>query len=279
MRRAGRARAAGRTITIALALAGLQAGAAGAEAGAADRARRSAIASIADFAGRDAGADWRHSGVAVPVERWLPAAGGAARAVAPVDLGAAGGAGLPDVDDLAREDARTAAIGRDASRATIEDALIGDPFGAIDLSRVDALSPRKGDEQWRCLAEAIYFEARGESLDGQFAVAEVILNRADSGRYPDTICGVVHQGAERASGCQFSYQCDGKPERIRDKAAYARAGKIARLMLEGRPRTLVGAATHFHTVDVRPVWSKRLVKVARIGRHVFYRYPTQVAQR
>jgi hypothetical protein len=280
MRRPARERAVSRAACVVFAVAASVADGADADEarGGADLDRGS-IASLGDFLARPDAKGWTHSGVSVPVERWLPSRADTARAVAPVDLGGAAAPAQPDVQDLSAEDARTAAIGRDATRATIEGALISDPFGAIDLSHVDDLPLRKGDEQWRCLAEAIYFEARGESLDGQFAVAEVIINRAENRRYPDSVCGVVLQGAERDSGCQFSYQCDGKPERIRDRAAYARAGKIARLMLEGRPRTLVANATHFHTVDVRPVWAKRLVKVGRIGRHVFYRYPTQVASR
>jgi hypothetical protein len=128
-----------------------------------------------------------------------------------------------------------------------------------------------GDRQWECLAQAIYFEARGEDLRGQFAVAEVILNRVDSALYPGSICEVVHQGAKRLNACQFSFACDGKPERIADKAAYATAGRIARLMLDGEARTLTDGATHFHARYVRPGWARRFEQTARIGTHLFYR--------
>jgi len=183
----------------------------------------------------------------------------------------------PDLDALSAEDALAAAVARDASDDIIEELLLGDAAGVIDLANVERISRGAGGAQWRCLAEAIYFEARGETLAGQFAVAEVILNRVDSPRYPDTICGVVKQGAERSTGCQFSFQCDGKPEVITNRAAFAKAGKIAHLSLEGRPRTLTENATHFHTPGVKPKWAKRLVRVTRIGDHIFYRKPTQLA--
>jgi hypothetical protein len=193
------------------------------------------------------------------------------------DMASAADASAVDLSALTEADESAARISRGASQGMLEDLLLGDVAGAIPLDEVDRLAKRDGGAEWRCLAEAIYFEARGESLAGQVAVAEVILNRVDDGRWPGTICGVVRQGAARASGCQFSFMCDGRPERIRDRAAFARAGKIAHLMLDGRPRTLTANATHFHTTAVRPGWSRRMVRVGRIGDHVFYRYPTRVA--
>lgn len=126
-----------------------------------------------------------------------------------------------------------------------------------------------GDAQWQCLAQAVYHESRGESLRGQFAVAEVILNRVDSPAYPGSVCSVVHQGG--AGGCQFSYTCDGKPDATADRGAWLQAGKIARLMLDGAPRALTQGATHFHTVGVRPSWASRFARTAAIGAHLFYR--------
>lgn len=130
----------------------------------------------------------------------------------------------------------------------------------------------KGGEEWQCLAQALYFEARGETLKGQFAVAEVILNRVKNKNYPSTICGVVYQGSRK--GCQFSFVCDGHADKIREQAAYVRAGKIARLMVDGAPRTLTQGATHFHTRNVRPRWAKRFPQTAAIGAHLFYRQPS-----
>lgn len=126
-----------------------------------------------------------------------------------------------------------------------------------------------GDAEWQCLTQALYFEARGESLKGQFAVAEVILNRVDSPLYPNTVCGVVEQG--NRNGCQFSYHCDGRADAMADGAARDRAGRIARVMLDGAPRTLTLGATHFHTRSVRPDWSQRFDRTAAIGAHLFYR--------
>lgn len=123
----------------------------------------------------------------------------------------------------------------------------------------------------QCLSEALYFEARGESIKGQFAVAEVILNRVDSGLYPRSVCGVVNQ---RGSGaCAFSYVCDGHSDTMRDRASRDRAARIARVMLDGAPRLLTEGATHFHTRAVRPGWARKFRHTATIGAHVFYRQP------
>ena len=128
-----------------------------------------------------------------------------------------------------------------------------------------------GDAEWQCLTEALYFEARGESVQGQIAVAEVILNRVDSPLYPGTICKVVKQRG--GGGCQFSYVCDGRTDRLRDKVSADLAGRIARAMLDGAPRVLTEGATHFHTRAVRPGWSKRFAHTTTIGAHAFYRQP------
>ena len=146
-----------------------------------------------------------------------------------------------------------------------------------DRAWIDRQPAAVGDDDWRCLAEALYFEARGESVAGQFAVAEVILNRRDMEGYPDTVCGVVRQGGRK--GCQFSFVCDGRSNRIGERDAFARAGKIARLMLDGAPRELTEGATHFHTVSVRPSWSRGFAQTARIGTHLFYRQPVRVSSR
>ena len=130
-----------------------------------------------------------------------------------------------------------------------------------------------GGAEWECLAEALYFEARGESVKGQFAVAEVILNRVKSSYYPDTVCGVINQGTGKKYQCQFTYTCDGNPERISEPRAFERVGKVARLMLDGAPKVLTGGATHYHTVAVRPSWARKFAKTASIGVHHFYRRP------
>ncbi len=135
-----------------------------------------------------------------------------------------------------------------------------------------------GDEQWQCLAEALYFEARGETVKGQFAVAEVILNRVDSPRYPNSVCGVVHQGTGKKYGCQFTYTCDGNPESIHEPGAFADVGKVALLMLSGAPRALTDGATHYHTGQVNPKWARKFPLTAQIGTHLFYRQPTRLSR-
>lgn len=136
----------------------------------------------------------------------------------------------------------------------------------------------KGGAEWQCLAEALYFEARGESVKGQFAVAEVILNRASSNNYPDSVCGVIHQGTGRKYACQFTYTCDGHPEHIREKKAWVQVGRVARAMLDGAPSTLTGGATHYHTRAVNPRWSRVYPRTTTIGTHHFYRQPVRAAR-
>ena len=127
----------------------------------------------------------------------------------------------------------------------------------------------QGGEQFQCLADVLYFEARGESIAGQAAVAEVVLNRVESAKFPGTICGVVHQSSKR--GCQFSWTCDGKTDRVHNQAAYAQVAKVARAMMHGAPRKLTDGATYFHTPAVRPAWAKRFTRTTQIGSHIFYR--------
>jgi hypothetical protein len=146
-----------------------------------------------------------------------------------------------------------------------------DPVVKYDAAWLMSLPAPKGGDEWQCLTEAIYFEARGETLKGQFAVAEVILNRRDSGLYPGSVCGVVRQRG--GGGCQFSYVCDGHADKMREKGAREIAGRIAMVMLEGAPRALTDGATHFHTRSVKPGWSRKFAKTAAIGYHLFYRQP------
>ncbi len=130
-----------------------------------------------------------------------------------------------------------------------------------------------GGKEWKCLTEALYFEARGESVKGQFAVAEVILNRVKSRRFPNSICGVVNQGTGKLHQCQFSYTCDGKSEAVHENRAYVRVGKIARILMDGAPRNLVLGATYYHATSVRPRWARVFKRTATIGSHYFYRNP------
>ncbi|WP_425092521.1 cell wall hydrolase [Tropicimonas sp. S265A] len=146
---------------------------------------------------------------------------------------------------------------------------------------IDGLPESSGGAAWQCLSEALYFEARGESIKGQFAVAEVILNRVESDRYPDSVCGVINQGTGRKYACQFTYTCDGLPERISEPAAWERVGKIAELSLGAQERPLTDGATHYHTTAVNPRWASKYIRTAQIGVHRFYRqfYPGRTASR
>ena len=142
----------------------------------------------------------------------------------------------------------------------------------ITESPVELAVAALGAEQL-CLAEAMYYEARGEGADGQKAIAEVILQRTHDGNYPKTICGVVHEGAKRHTGCQFSFTCDGSMKRPKNAIAWRRVRELASGIMEGAVRlgALTGRATHFHAVDVQPVWAGNLMRTAQIGNHVFYR--------
>ncbi len=148
----------------------------------------------------------------------------------------------------------------------------GDPIAVLPThAELDALAPPAGDAEWHCLTEALYFEARGEAVEGQFAVAEVILNRVDDPNFPNTICGVVTQGTGRQYACQFTYTCDGQSEEITDHTAWNRLGHIARRMIDGAPRDLTAGATHYHADWVNPQWASLYPQTADIGIHHFYR--------
>ncbi|NIZ14918.1 cell wall hydrolase [Phaeobacter sp. HF9A] len=136
---------------------------------------------------------------------------------------------------------------------------------------LDSRPKASGGSEFDCLAEALYFEARGETVKGQFAVAEVILNRVKSAQFPNTVCGVIHQGTGKRYQCQFTYTCDGREEVIREPRAYDRVAKVARLMLDGVNPKLTEGATYYHTTAVKPRWSRTFTKTARIGVHLFYR--------
>jgi hypothetical protein len=124
----------------------------------------------------------------------------------------------------------------------------------------------------KCLANAVYFEARGESVRGQIAVAQVVMNRVFSGYYPNDVCGVVYQNAHRHLACQFTFACDGRSKAIHERDAMERADRIATATLDGRlwlPE--IGKATHYHAYWVHPWWVRTMHKLYKIGVHTFYR--------
>ena len=142
-----------------------------------------------------------------------------------------------------------------------------------------SLAKPTGGKQWACLAEAIYFEARGEPVEGQFAVAEVILNRVDSPKFPNSICKVVRQGTGRKHACQFSYNCDGKLEHIANGEAYDQAKRVARVSMDRKTRPLTKGATFYHATFVSPSWARSFQHVATIGVHKFYKPVRRVAEK
>jgi spore germination cell wall hydrolase CwlJ-like protein len=124
----------------------------------------------------------------------------------------------------------------------------------------------------KCLTEAIYFEARGEPVRGQMAVAQVVMNRVFSGYYPNNVCGVVYQNADHHLGCQFTFACDGVREVVDEPDAWDRARRIARDTLDGKLwLDEIGKATHYHAYWVHPSWVHEMLKLNKIGVHTFYR--------
>ena len=134
------------------------------------------------------------------------------------------------------------------------------------------LAGKEYDKAEKCLTQAIYFEARNEPARGQQAVAQVVLNRVFSPYYPKDVCSVVYQNAHRHLSCQFTFACDGKPEAVNERGAWARANRIAKQTLDARvwlPE--VNKATHYHAAYVRPNWIRDMKVMVRYGLHTFYR--------
>jgi hypothetical protein len=134
------------------------------------------------------------------------------------------------------------------------------------------LEGKEYDKAERCLANAIYYEARSEPIRGQMAVAQVVMNRVFSGFYPNDVCAVVYQNAHRHLSCQFTFACDGKRKVITERGHWARANRIAKQTLNGQiylPE--VAKSTHYHAVYVHPNWVREMKKLVRYGLHNFYR--------
>jgi hypothetical protein len=125
----------------------------------------------------------------------------------------------------------------------------------------------------QCLTEAVYYEARNQSDDGQRAVAQVVLNRVRHPAYPNSVCGVVYQGSARATGCQFTFTCDGSLGGAIEPYAWERARRIAAAALRGDVYRPVGLATNYHTTAISPYWAPGLVPQLTLGDHIFYRRP------
>jgi len=171
--------------------------------------------------------------------------------------GATGTTKLPDLP-----------IPAEAAALTTADASIrpAQPFSMVRASPTDRARALE------CLTSAIYYEAATEPDDGQQAVAQVILNRVRHPAFPATVCGVVYQGSEKTTGCQFSYACDGSMARVPSRTYWLRAMKVAAAALNGHVFAPVGLATHYHTYAVTPSWNRSLVMTAAIGAHFFHRW-------
>lgn len=137
----------------------------------------------------------------------------------------------------------------------------------------------------RCLATAIYFEARSEPVKGQIAVAQVIMNRVRSRYYADTVCGVVYEGAHKRNACQFSFACDGIADKPKDKKRWVIAQDLSRQVTDGKVWLAdIGHASHYHATYVSPRWRRSMKRIKRIGAHIFYKakyftQPTEIAIR
>lgn len=136
--------------------------------------------------------------------------------------------------------------------------------------RLPAENALESARELDCLTDAVYYEARGESSDGQAAVAQVVMNRVRKPGYPKSVCGVVYQGAQ-SHVCQFSFACDGAIYKAREAGAWRRAQTVAARALGGFVMAQVGDATHFHVARLGAIWGGDLIRVAQVGAHVFYR--------
>ena len=152
------------------------------------------------------------------------------------------------------------------------------PVSGLPLEKVrgflltGAGKPAAATNAQTCLAQAVYYEAGHEPMTGRRAVAQVVLNRMRHPAYPKSVCGVVYQGSERRTGCQFSFTCDGSLLRTPGAAAWREAQEVARAALAGYVEPAVGTATHYHANYVLPKWAFNLAKIQQIGAHIFYRF-------
>jgi spore germination cell wall hydrolase CwlJ-like protein len=176
----------------------------------------------------------------------------------------------------------------DYARESPFESLLKVDTASLDASTLASAVPfAPGDHDWakkpmpqsvmstaeqRCLAAAVYFEARGESIKGQAAVAQVVLNRVKNPSYPNSVCGVVYQNNDWRNRCQFSFACDGIKDRINEPYHWRKAAEVAYAVSSGEiylPE--VGSSTHYHATYVRPGWARTMEKMKKIGTHIFYR--------
>jgi spore germination cell wall hydrolase CwlJ-like protein len=165
----------------------------------------------------------------------------------------------------------------------VKPAIPAPPVAAVDAApaaaqpadklQVEDLIMNKLKAEHRCLSEVLYFEARGEGVKGQKAVAEVVFHRMRTGNYGHSICAVVYEGADKR-GCQFSFACNGDLKHAKAQGAWLRAQILAARILTGEESLadVTGGATSFHAVSVQPDWANELQRTVQIGNHVFYKH-------
>lgn len=153
----------------------------------------------------------------------------------------------------------------------VQDSLTPVSIYDTDIDMLASLPLTVSKEEFKCLAQAIYFEARSEPFEGQVAVAYVILNRVKDRRYPSDICGVVFQNEDRRHMCQFSFACDGLSDNPYEKVAWDIARRVAVGALINAHGDVTGRSTHYHAKYVFPRWAKHLHPTIQVGQHVFYR--------
>lgn len=173
--------------------------------------------------------------------------------------------GRPPMDALSRS-------GLQAQRLNAAVPVVSGALRPIGAFRFTAASSVDRARALRCLTQAVYYEAALEPRNGQEAVAQVVLNRVRDPNFPASVCGVVYQGAERVTGCQFSFTCDGSLARMPVAWAWNRAQDVAEAALGGFVADWVGTATHYHADYVHPWWAPTLTKVNQVGAHIFYRW-------
>ncbi|WP_206663969.1 cell wall hydrolase [Sphingomonas oligophenolica] len=163
----------------------------------------------------------------------------------------------------------SAALLAKAPAPAVADALVVTPAAPF----VENAAVPDAQRALDCLTQAVYYEARSEPVDGQRAVAQVVINRVHNPAYSNSVCGTVYEGSRRSTGCQFSFTCDGSLARRREPSAWARAAEVAGAALAGFVYAPVGTATYYHTTAIHPWWAAKVTHVATIGAHIFYRLP------
>ncbi|HEX6409733.1 MAG TPA: cell wall hydrolase [Sphingomicrobium sp.] len=158
----------------------------------------------------------------------------------------------------------------EAVKQNAERAFSGRPDTPASPFKLDANASTR-DRALECLTQAVYYEAATEGANGQRAVAQIVLNRMRHPAYPSSVCGVVYQGAERPTGCQFTFTCDGSLARLPAQSLWQQARKVATEALGGKVFAPIGHSTHYHADYVLPYWADSLDKSVKIGRHIFYR--------